>query len=849
MTFTFCLDSYSTNFDPNNLSEWGFSIYTDANNFAFPIAVNIPSSSLLSPPNGNCPFTLTNIPDNATQVLIIDQCSGIIPDNVNLQFIQPNYNCCYALIDIPEDCINTPPSWCEECNITFDTFQTSSIGKLVAGELESSCGSVTDYVIGWYLNGDYSAPTLTTGFGSAAGPYQFGPHPLTGSGAVPVVGGSWEGIIHDIVINGTLYSSVSGSKGGTPIPFESCFDTVVVDPLTCDNGTASGKYSHQYNFNSQAVGTTLAPTSITYTLDSTTKYFAYAFKGFSIWDELEIKWISGDPNATSDPSLYSQPIYLEKLQLGSNVTPDPISNQNINLASNLYNAVDFPTTISNLNNIWPKKYSGDNYFQRVLTLTNLETSSNPSTPDYLEITVSPNTLNNNTQWQAGFQCLTNFDCTNCTFEDYPDNIQKIYSINLNKSYACPSQTLTVNFTGCLAFPSIPPPSDLINVNINSSGINNPNINLIGSQFYPFSSFSQPVNLIGQIQCSPEGPGSWNSNNPNWTSDASHVGLICSNPSTSTITLNKTPNSIKLTFNSESDYLHYKNNLINTVLTYNPNFTTPKICSTTSTDYFQVFGIFIPNQSSGADCGDNTTIIKYFFHVNDYLNTTYVENSLNNVWSIEIPQTLMTNCYGNSPCSNCFPITNIFTSGYNSHVNNQTVFSYTTTTGAKYTQPFTKYGILRNIVGGASGPFCNNVGGQWFLQIPWYGINTVPFISSSNGWVNLPSLGNSLPCDISMFPRKSNDFKGVTLNAYYGRYQVVFPHLTSSFNYSLSTNDFEIYALSGPACPVTGSFVEFYNPSQVCPTGSLIYSYIGGVATMHSSSYFWQGNAPTLYIAP
>jgi hypothetical protein len=597
------------------------------------------------------------------------------------------------------------------------------------------------------------------------------------------------------------------------------------------------------------VGTTPIPTSLTYTLDSTTKYFAYTFKGLNIWDELEIKWISGDPNATSNPSLYSQPIYLEKLQLGSNITPDPISNQTPNLASNLWNAVDSTTTISNLNNIWPKKYPGDDFFQRVLTLTNLETSSNPSAPDYLEITISPNTLNNNTQWQAGFQCLTDFDCTNCTFEDYPDNIQKIYSINLNKSYACPSQQLSVNFTGCLAFPETPPTSDLINVNINSSGMSDPNINLIGSKFQSISSFTQTVSLVGQIQCAPAGPGSWNSNSPNWTSGASHINLVCSDPSNSTITLNKTSNSIKLTFNLESDYLHYKNNLINTVLAYNPNFTTPKVCSTTNTDYFQVFGIFIPNQSSGADCGDNSTIIKYFFHVNDYLNTVYVENSSNNIWSIEIPQTLMINCYGNSSCSNCFPITNIFTSGYNSHVNNQTVFSYTTTTGAKYTQPFIKYGIDRNIIGGASGSFCNTVGGQWFLQIPWYSINTVPFISSSNGWVNLPSLGNYLPCDISMFPKKSNDIKGVTLNAYYGYYQVVFPNLTSSFDYSLSTNDFEIYSLTGPACPVTGSFVEFYNPSYVCPTGSLIYSYIGGVSTMHDSRYFWQGNAPTLYIAP
>jgi hypothetical protein len=845
MNYTICLDPYSLNFTPSELSGNGFAVYTDADNFTSPIAVNIPASSIFSPPLGNCSVTLNNIPNNANQILVVDQCDGLPPSTPGAPDA-PSYTCCYALLTIPDECI----SWCEECSITFDTFQTSSIGKLVAGNLTSTCGTVTDYVIGWYLDGDYSAPALTTGFGSSAGPYQFGPHPLTGNNAVPVVGGSWEGIIHDIVINGTLYSNVaSGSKGGTPIPFESCFDTIVVDPLSCNNGTALGKYSHQYNFNSQTSGTLPVPTSLTYALDSTTKYFAYAFKGLSVWDELEIKWISGDPNATSNPSLYSQPIYLEKLQLGLNVTPDSISNQTPNLASNLWDAVDSTTTISNLNNIWPKKYPGDDYFQRVLTLTNLETSSNPSAPDYLEITVSPNTLNNNTQWQAGFQCLTDFDCTNCYYEDYPDNIQKIFSISLNKTYTCPTQQLNVNFTGCLIFPESPPPSDLINLSINNAGINNPNINLVGSKFSPLSSFGQQVSLVGQIQCSPAGPGSWNSTSPNWTFGAGHLGLVCSDPSNSTITLNKTPNSIKLTFNSENDYLHYKNNLINTVLAYNPNFTTPKVCSTTNTDYFQVFGIFIPNQSSGADCGDNTTIIKYFFHVNDYLNTTYVENSLNNIWSIEIPQTLMTNCYGYSSCSTCFSITNIFTLGYNSHVNSQTSFSYTTTTGAKYTQPFTKYGINRNIVGGASGSFCNNVGSQWNISIPWYGINTVPFISSSNGWINLPSLGNSLPCDISMFPKKVDHITGILLASYYGSYQVVFPHLTSSFDYSLSTNDFEIYSLTGPACPVTGSFINFYNPSYTCPTGSLIYSYIGGVATMHDSRYFWQGNAPTLYIAP
>jgi hypothetical protein len=89
------------------------------------------------------------------------------------------------------------------------------------------------------------------------------------------------------------YSSVSGSANGTPIPFESCFDTIVVDPLTCDNGSVSpsiSKYSHQITFNSQAVGASPTPVSLTYALSPTTKYFAYIFQGYNVWDELEIKF-------------------------------------------------------------------------------------------------------------------------------------------------------------------------------------------------------------------------------------------------------------------------------------------------------------------------------------------------------------------------------------------------------------------------------------------------------------------------------------------------------------------------------------------------------------------------------
>ena len=843
-----CLDPNSINFNINSLSGNGFAIYTDADNFTFPIAVNIPASLLFPTATGNCQFSLSNIPAGANQILVVDQCDGLPPSTPGAPDT-PSYTCCYALLTIPDECI----SWCDECSITFDTFQTSSIGKLVAGNLTSTCGTVTDYVIGWYLNGDYSAPALTTGFGSAAGPYQFGPHPLTGSGAVPVVGGSWEGIIHDIVINGTLYSNIaSGSKGGTPIPFESCFDTFIIDPLTCDNGTyaTSSKYSHQFYFNSQAVGTTPSPVSLTYVLDPTTKYFAYAFNPYFVYDTIEIKWKSGDPNATSNPSLYSQPIYLENLQAGGDIVGDPPSQANPASAYSLQYAIDFNTTISNFNNKWPKKAYGG--LQRVFTLANLETSSNPAAPDLIEITIIPNTASNNTKWDAGFQCLTDFDCTNCLTEDWPNNIPKIDKIHLQKTYTCPSQTIFLNVTGCFDYQLSVPPSDLIGKNIflNNYGINHLDINLIGTYRWLSNTFGVPANLGGQSSCIQM---NWNGTTSSpWTNyiPSSIINsLFCSPSPDTTITLNKTANQIKLTFNSVDDYFHYKNSIINTVVPNIPNNSPTSILCNNQNDsvigtlpYYQVFGIFLPFQSPDANCGDTTTIKQYFFHINDYFNIQYVENPSSNFWSITIPQTFITNCSSYSQCSTCYNTINPFVFGYNNHVYDISSFSFTTNKGAKFTTPIWRFYINRNVYGGISGSICGTTGNSSFINIPWYGINTIPFISSSNGWVNLPSLGDTIPCDISMYPRNENP--GIHI-CYLNQYQVVFPHMTGSFNYSLSTNDFEIYALTGPNTTPSGSRVQPYS----CPTGSLIYSYIGGVATMHSSSYFWQGNNPTLIIDP
>ena len=50
MDYAICLDQFSTNFDVNNLSSNGFSIYTNLDNYTTPIAQNIPYQDLFAPP-------------------------------------------------------------------------------------------------------------------------------------------------------------------------------------------------------------------------------------------------------------------------------------------------------------------------------------------------------------------------------------------------------------------------------------------------------------------------------------------------------------------------------------------------------------------------------------------------------------------------------------------------------------------------------------------------------------------------------------------------------------------------------------------------------------------------------
>ena len=880
MNFSICLDQTTTpNFNVTNLSTTGFSIYSNLN-LNSPLVQNIPYTSLFESPLGTCPFNLTNIPEGTDYLIVVDQCNTSInvssiftPENINAGSI--TINCCYAIINLNP----TPLSICGQngCNLSFDTFSTSTVGQIIAGNLSSTCGVITDYTIGWYRNGNYSSPEFISGFGNAFLPYD-NLHPLTVNQAVPCLAGNWEGIIHDIAIGGTIYSSIAGTANGVSIPFSSCFDTVVVDPLTCANGPVSSsisKYSHQFNYNSQAIGTSPLPVSLTYVLDASVKYFAYAFSAFSVWDEIEIKWISGNPSVTSNPSLYSQPIYLEKLKIGSDVfstPPYPVNLPSIAEINTPYNGF-----YEGMNNSWPKAFLNtpvtvNKPFQRTLTLTTLETSSNPSLPDRLEIIITPNPTNNNTKWAAGFQCLTNFTCDNCVFEDWPNNIGKIWKLQLQKTYGCgTSQRLKLNYTASCDYGLNRITSDWMGKELGTS-----------TTFPPF--VGNDVNLINSYELLPLGStigGNLGSSTiPQagiqfQNSTTSCLGCANSScggtfncnptPTTNQITLNKSPNIIELIFNSETEYFYYRDSLVNAFNLFNTQ--TPISCSgTTSINYYGYITLGVPIQLPNANCGDTTTTFTARFHINDYFDIQYIESPSTNTWSITIPQTLMVNCYPpNLPCTNCYAAIQGFVNYYNSTLSwggiNSTTF--TTNVGAKFNNPF------QSVKVSTSTPFPLSLNGSYCYQSPltaqkyhWYATHTVPFISSSlssTGWTNLSSLIASVPC----LPAATSSFiypfdhpRGGSYIGYTSGYQIRFPHLTSSFNYafgpgnSYSTNDFEIYALTGKFGG-TGSLNQTPNVfPHICPdpSGSLIYRYSGSIATVYSSSYF-AGGSPTLVIDP
>jgi hypothetical protein len=817
MNYTICLNPAS--FNLANLSGNNLLIYTDDDNFTTPVA-SVPSSLLFPPPIGSCPYTISGIPDGATQLLIVDNCAaseagGTVPANTLTG------ECCYALIDIdPLLCFD----FCEDCGIGFDAYSLSTTGSIIAGSLTSSCGEATDYVIGWYLNGDYSSPAFTSGYGTQFN-YQL-THPLTSSAAPLVAAGNWEGVIHDIIIAGTQYSTISGSGNGTNIPFQSCFGTTVAAPLKCDNGSFPLPYSHQKTFTAVSNGVPPAPSTFTYALSSSTNYFAYLFEGQQVWDELEIKYISGNPNGTTNPALYSQPIYLEKIRVGFNA---PVSN-----TSPLWTL-----TPGGVPSTYPVNASYQNNFRRTITLTGLETSSIPSSPDRLEITVTPNTVNFTTNWNLYMQCLEDFDCSNCTFDTNPPF--KISQIDLDRptGNSCPQQRLRVVASGCFE--------------------NGTSSDLFGTTSFPNISYVQTNNAFSPQDFTIPNSGYVQLDDTVTCANSfGGAGTSCMPSTPNTITFEKNNNfsngiastgqalgQIKFTFNDVNDFTFYQNK-INAIESTLINTIGPLTTDCTSPQYYSGYSLTVPVQALNNSCGDNTTTLTYYIHRTAYPNIIYFADPANNNWEITIPMLECDDCLSFSGCTNC--LNNIYgypailgTFNSSSYADNTNLVSYSNNFAAKYSNPFAIIYFTTSSFGASTFYSSSLYYATSVAQgINQYSMVTVPFIPNAlnpGSWTHLSALsGSACPDWLTKFSSSvQTSHTGPIHQAYYYDFSYVFPNLNDDINFA-GNNDFHL-------------FTKVTNNSGVLQANPLlIYSYSQSIVTVHQPSFF-VGGTPTLTIDP
>jgi hypothetical protein len=812
MNFSICLDQTTTpNFNTANLSTTGFSIYSNLD-LNLPLSQNIPYTSLFESPLGTCPLSLTNIPEGTTYLIVVDQCNTSInvssifaPENINAGSI--TINCCYAIINLTQ-----PLSICDECNLSFDTFSTSTVGRIIAGNLSStSCGVITDYTIGWYRNGS-TTPTFISGIGTTLS-WDY-PHPMVGDASPMVLDGSWVGIIHDIIINGVTYSSVAGVLGGSPLPFTSCFDTMVVAPFSCANGQNLPPYSHQISFTAQGNNATPPPISATYALSSSTNYFAYEFIGYQLPDILSMKFISGNPNGTNNPSLYSQPIYLENISVGS-------SNPGYSSLSFL-NPITYPTFYPNnhgciLDNTYPKIHNGDNV-KRVLTLTNLSRSLN----DKLEITVAPSTTNPNTSWALKMQCLDTFGCDDC-LKPFPYYKLKKLLVTYN-CCGTVSPIITAITPLCTAsrdkwtYGQGTYPNDF-------SGT------LFTSQYsIPTQNFPQCVSPVPTAEFFPYNPANCSVPTPNST--------IKYHKSTRVVS-GQTQGVISMSFNNVTDYNYYKTRIeagswtnvtLNTPNSY--DILNPYDIDNTNVNYYTYYKIKLPISTEA--CGDDSPFYEFSFHKSGYPLIEYVDNPTSgNDYTITIPMPVITNGITASICNSIQSFIQTQVNSINTDaLNSYNPLNITNTFGSKSNNILT---LKYNLIFTGPQPTSLTADSQTQNHLGYYSMNTLPFISSSTGWTNLPSLGGT-PCPdypiSSSLPTPSN-YNQTYTNSGWGHF---FRCKFSGSSLTPSYSNIKIYSYvtssDGYACNL---FQNDPLPSQ------LIYEYSNSIATVYSSSYFHNGS--------
>lgn len=667
----------------------------------------VPKTSITG---SNCPFTFL-VPDGTQSVRIFDPLT-------------------FCYVDIPVSDNNV----CITCDLGLNNVSNNLIGQINVGSLTGTCdASIDDYTMSWYGPDSTTNLAFTSGQGTQfSGQYQF-TQPLTSSNSPVLNPGVYVARINNVNLNGIKFSSTGGAGNILSCSLTSCTTNITVDTYSCLNGNPSitDGYGHYRNFTyNGSLPPSLSTTKLK--LDAGRQYVVFAFVGYSVFDNIKF---------TLSGSAYQSPIQLENISVGD-------------IASNNFN----PTT-------WPKSADTTGFFRKIINLTGLTINEN----DIIDVTITPNSSTNETNWQLYFGCSTKPTGSKTCLDTYKNTPYKI------KQSTIPA-TLTQTATVC-------PLSYSLSFKVSGCSYNDNNL-WNTSTLYKFTNNGVYSNNISTNQ---------NDNNllalsfGNFYNSYSNISLgvitnlgqICQSSVGTDYRIEKVAGFLKFYFRNIND-LYTFGNSFNATKTQTTDFvstTGPYTTNNTDIDYYR-FIVFTYKDND--ICGDGASSSSFYIPVNSTLasgTTGYLGYSY--IMTITLPQQTYSNTacpVGNCECSELSSIVDTL----NYYTNN---FIFTETRTRLLTNPFnTSYYYYSSTE--AANTSGSNSG---YIVHPYtYGDKTYPASGGTNyNNTLLPSLPNgSTTWDwTNHFNISGNDYQ-----------QYVF-YYTVKAKTPLSSLGFEIWAYS------------------------------------------------------
>ena len=747
---SFCLTN--TGSLPSNTT---LSFYSNVDGYTAPFQTTVP---LFNVTGNNCPFILNGVYDGTTTIKV-----------------ESSIGSCCAVVNI------TPNDPCTFCNLGFDVFSASTIGRIVAGNLTGSCSAnITDYLIEWYETSNPNTIVFTSGQGTAFLPYGF-PHPLTGINSYLVTPGIYKPYLRKVRLNGINYSYTGGT--GTVQADLDCFDTisVTVSPLTCSNGTLiNDNYTHQIEFSGASQGIIPSAIQQTFQLSPDTNYFAWKFWGYDIPDTLKITYYGSNYNNT--------PIILDYWSVG---------NSNVFTNNSL---TSFPK-VAVTSNITPDISEA---FPKVICLTGITRSVN----DYLIIDIIPNQLNNKTNFKLKTKCLISFNCDTC-FDKFYNNSMKIIQSSISPiNLGCDTVQIGLRLSGCSETQLST--SDLYkyskgNIYVQPRTMSYESASNVGQ--YSISNilttgvtqcFLSPRNSPGNNFCGPVGTSVIT-----FTKDNSGPGGI---------------GKISMTFSNLLDFNAYYNSYLNTINAAGVP-TDPTI-----PQWYRYIVLTIPEPTGQNDpCGDTTSFRTYNIHPTSVVTTSQTSSTY--TMSLTMPkitdQIDFTSCQAYCNDNVNVIINDISTSS------DSASYSYENYASNRIQQPF-NYWKLLDLRFKSQIEF-----GRGYSVLYSKVLNeTIPFSANTNGTFSyIPSL-SAVTCSFTNYYRTAmSEFSDLNYVRSYGQVKVLQTN-------PLNPTDFKIQM-----APITQGMYPYIspvaNPTNLPPVINYIdvYQNVNGVGTVLQPNYF------------